>query len=90
MTHDTVCGGSRTKNCFVSMPRALPTIIKQTPVPVAAPVPGKDSQQSLLRIKVESPQFRSVHWYECVAYEDGRLPVLLARCGCLSNVDLAF
>ncbi|CAM9794975.1 unnamed protein product [Ectocarpus sp. 6 AP-2014] len=59
---------------------------EKTPAPVAAPVPEKSLQQSLLRIKVESPQFRSVHWYECVVYEDGRLPVLLASSDQTSNV----
>lgn len=52
----------------------------QAPVPITAPVPEADaSTQSVLRIKVESPQFRSVNWYECVLHEDGKLPVLLAR-----------
>ncbi|CAM9599342.1 unnamed protein product [Ectocarpus fasciculatus] len=59
---------------------------EKTPAPVAAPVPEEGSQESLLRVKVESPQFRSVHWYECVVYEDGRLPVLLASSDQTSNV----
>ena len=47
-------------------------------MPAPAHEAGERSQP-LVRIKVESPQFRSVHWYECVVYEDGRLPILLAR-----------
>lgn len=32
-----------------------------------------------LRVKVESPQFRSSYWYDCVFTFDGRLPTLLPR-----------
>ena len=52
------------------------------PLTTQVPVPIKEAgepTQPRMRIKVESPQFRSVHWYECVASEDGRLPILLAR-----------
>lgn len=49
-----------------------------TQVPAPVQETGELSQP-LLRIKVESPQFRSVHWYECVVYEDGRLPILVVR-----------
>ncbi len=48
----------------------------QVPVPIQE---AGEPTQPRLRIKVESPQFRSVHWYNCVAYEDGRLPILLTR-----------
>lgn len=50
-----------------------------TQVPATAVQEAGDRSQPRVCIKVESPQFRSVHWYECVVYEDGRLPILLAR-----------
>eukprot|EP00752_Nemacystus_decipiens_P017941 g16082.t1 len=53
-------------------------------VPAPAHETGERSQP-LVRIKVESPQFRSVHWYECVVY-DGRLPILLASSDQKPNV----
>jgi len=59
-------------------PTFLRRLRRTTQVPVPIQEAG-EATQPRLRIKVESPQFRSVHWYECVAYEDGRLPILLAR-----------
>ncbi|CAM9091981.1 unnamed protein product [Ascophyllum nodosum] len=50
------------------------------------PVEGSGSPPQPLGIKVESPQFHCVYWYECVFHDDGRLPTLVASPEQASNI----